>query len=137
MLRRMTADASVVSSRARHPEWRVRVDGDADVAFTSNSKRRATSGGAVRYGAHTWDCYSVTQPIVALSSGESEFHATGSTASSGPQCKAFLAECFHNKQRHVPTCWRRHSWTSADAAVMDSRTPERRFRWQKGGDGEA
>ena len=51
----------------------IRVDGDGDWAPTTELLRRSTSGGAVRYDLHTWDCYSVTQATIALSSSESEF----------------------------------------------------------------
>ena len=51
--------------------------GDLDWAPTSESYWISISGGVVRYGARTWDCYSVTQDTVALSSGESEFHVAG------------------------------------------------------------
>ena len=54
--------------------------------------RRSTSGGAVRYGLHTWDCYSVTQATIALSSAESEFCATGSATARGLQCKVYLSD---------------------------------------------
>ena len=37
----------------------IRVDGDGDWAPTTELLRRSTNGGAVRYGLHTWDCYSV------------------------------------------------------------------------------
>ncbi|CAK0875513.1 unnamed protein product, partial [Prorocentrum cordatum] len=70
----------------------IRVDGDADWAPTSELQRRSTSGGAVRYGDHTWDCYSVTQSTIALSSGESEMYATGSATARGLQCKTYLIE---------------------------------------------
>ena len=69
-----------------------RVDGDGDWAPTSELQRRATSGGAVRDGDHTWDCYSVTQSTIALSSGESEMYATGSATARGLQCKTYLIE---------------------------------------------
>ena len=46
----------------------------------------------IRYGLHTWDCYSVTQATIALSSAESEFYATGSATARGLQCKAYLTE---------------------------------------------
>ena len=70
----------------------IRVDGDGDWAPTTELLRRSTSGGAVRYGLHTWDCYSVTQATIALSSAESEFYATGSATARGLQCKAYLSE---------------------------------------------
>ena len=56
----------------------VRVGGDGDWAPTTELPRRSTSGGAVRYGLHTWDCYSVTQATIA--------------PSSGLQCKVYLSE---------------------------------------------
>ena len=56
----------------------IRVDGDGGWAPTIELLRRSTIGGAVRDGLHTWDCYSVTQATIALSSAESEFYATGS-----------------------------------------------------------
>ena len=46
----------------------------------------------MRYGDNTWDCYSVTQSTIALSSGESEMYATGSAAARGLQCKTYLIE---------------------------------------------
>ena len=46
----------------------------------------------MRYGDHTWDCYSVTQSTIALSSGESEMYATGSATARGLQCKTYLIE---------------------------------------------
>ena len=70
----------------------VRVDGDGDWAPTTELLRRSTSGGAVRYGLHTWDCYSVTQATIALSFAESEFYATSSATARGSQCKAHLSE---------------------------------------------
>ena len=70
----------------------IRVDGDGDWAPTTELLRRSTSGGAVRYGSHTWDCYSVTQATIALSSAESEFYATGSATARGLQCKVYLSE---------------------------------------------
>ena len=70
----------------------VRLDGDGDWAPTTELLRRSTSGGAVRYGLHTWDCYSVTQATIALSSAESEFYATGSATARGLQCKVYLSE---------------------------------------------
>ena len=42
------------------------MDGDGDWAPTTELLRRSTSGGAVRYGLHTWDCYSVTQVTISL-----------------------------------------------------------------------
>ena len=51
----------------------IRVDGDGDWSPTTELLRMSTSGGAVRYGLHTWDCYPVTQATIALSSAESEF----------------------------------------------------------------
>ena len=50
------------------------VDGDGDWAQTTELLRRSTSGGAIRYGWHTWDCDSVTQATIAQSSAESEFY---------------------------------------------------------------
>ena len=70
----------------------IRVDGDGDWAPTTELLRRSTSGGAVRYGLHTWDCHSVTQATIALSSAESEFYATGSATARGLQCKVYLSE---------------------------------------------
>ena len=70
----------------------IRVDGDGDWAPTTELVRRSTSGGVIRYGLHTWDCYSVTQATIALSSAESEFFATGSATARGLQCKAYLTE---------------------------------------------
>ena len=70
----------------------VRVDGDGDWAPTTELLRRSTSGGAVRYGLHTWDCYSVTQATIALSSAESEFYATGSATARGLQYKVYVSE---------------------------------------------
>ena len=70
----------------------VRVDGDGDWAPTTELLRRSTSGGAVRYGLHTWDCHSVTQATIALSSAESEFYATCSATARGLQCKVYLSE---------------------------------------------
>ena len=61
-------------------------------APTTELLRRSTSGGAVRYGLHTWDCYSDTQATIALSSAESEFYATGSATARGLQCKVYLSE---------------------------------------------
>ena len=59
------------------------MDGDGDWAPTTELPRRSTSGGAVRYGLHTWDCYSVAQATKALSSAESEFFATGGATARG------------------------------------------------------
>ena len=70
----------------------IRVDGDGDWAPTTELLRRSTSGGGVRYGLHTWDCYSVTQATIALSSAESEFYATGIATARGLQCKVYLSE---------------------------------------------
>ena len=70
----------------------IRVDGDGDWALTTELVRRSTSGGVIRYGLHTWDCYSVTQATIALSCAESEFYATGSATGRGLQCKAYLTE---------------------------------------------
>ena len=70
----------------------IRVDGDGDWAPTTELLRRSTSGGAVRYGLHTWDCCSVTQATIARSSGESEFYATGSATARGLQSKVYLSE---------------------------------------------
>ena len=70
----------------------IRVDGDGDWAPTTELVRRSTSRGVIRYGLHTWDCYSVTQATIALSSAESEFYATGSATARGLQCKAYLTE---------------------------------------------
>ena len=70
----------------------IRVDGDGDWAPTTELLRRSTSRGAVRYGLHTWECYSVTQAAIALSSAESEFYATGSATERGLQCKVYLSE---------------------------------------------
>ncbi|CAK0842192.1 unnamed protein product, partial [Prorocentrum cordatum] len=70
----------------------IRVEGDADWASKSEFQRRFTSGGAVRDGDHTWDCYSATQSTIALSSGEPEMHAAGSATARGLQCKTGLIE---------------------------------------------
>ena len=85
----------------------IRVDGDGDWAPTTELLRRSTSGGAVRYGLHTWDCYSVTQAAIALSSVESEFHATGS---------AMGAACANGR--------RRQSTPPGIAFLVDSGTAE-------------
>ena len=61
-------------------------------APTTELLRRSTSGGAVWYGLHMWDCYSATQATIALSSAESEFYATGSATARGLQCKVHLSE---------------------------------------------
>ena len=68
----------------------IRMDGDGDWAPTPELLRWSTSGGAVRYGLHTWACYSVTQATIALSSAESEFHGTGSATARGLQCNVYL-----------------------------------------------
>ena len=36
--------------------------------------RRSTTGGAIRYGSHTLKCWSRTQAVIALSSGEAELY---------------------------------------------------------------
>ena len=70
----------------------IRVDGDGDWAPTTELLRRSTSGGAVRYGLHSWDCYSVTEATIELSSAESEFYATGGATARGLQCNVYLSE---------------------------------------------
>ena len=47
---------------------------DADHAGCLRT-RKSTSGGVVRIGAHVITDWSLTQPVIALSSGESEFYA--------------------------------------------------------------
>ncbi len=68
------------------------VEGDSGWAANSEVLRRSTSGGVVRCGGHIWDAYSVTQAMLALSSGEAEFYATGSSMAKGFLAKAFLQE---------------------------------------------
>ena len=70
----------------------LRCDGDADWAPTTDVHRRSTSGGVVRYGGHLWDAFSVSQAVNALSSGESEFYATGSVMARGLLAKHFMEE---------------------------------------------
>ena len=70
----------------------IRMYGDGDWAPTTELLRRSTSGGAVRYVLHTWDCYSVTQATIALSSAETEFYATCSASARGLQCNVYLSE---------------------------------------------
>ncbi|CAK0910398.1 unnamed protein product [Prorocentrum cordatum] len=70
----------------------LRADGDADWAAPTAVARKSTSGGVIRFGNHTWDCYSASQATQALSSGESELYALGSTAARGLQMKFFLSE---------------------------------------------
>eukprot|EP00959_Pyramimonas_sp_CCMP1952_P401443 8411609-Pyramimonas_sp.AAC.1 len=55
-------------------------------------QRRSTGGGAVRYGGHTWDCYSVAQSTIALSSGESGMYAAGIATARGLQCNTYLID---------------------------------------------
>ncbi|CAK0845688.1 unnamed protein product, partial [Prorocentrum cordatum] len=38
-----------------------RADGDADWAAPTAVARKSTSGGAIRFGNHTWECYSASQ----------------------------------------------------------------------------
>ncbi|CAK0909889.1 unnamed protein product [Prorocentrum cordatum] len=70
----------------------IRVGGDADWALASELQRRSTSGGAVRYGEHTWDCYSVAQSTIALSAGEPGMYATGSATARGLQRNIYMIE---------------------------------------------
>ena len=98
----------------------IRVDGDGDWAPTTELLRRSTSGGAVRYGLHTWDCYSVTQATIALSSAESEFYATGSATARGLQCKVYLSET----ERPCELDRRRQSTPSGIAFLVDPGTTE-------------
>ncbi|CAK0790038.1 unnamed protein product [Prorocentrum cordatum] len=70
----------------------LRADGDADWAAPTAVARKSTSGGTVRFGSHTWECYSTSQATQALSSGESEFYALGSFAARGLQMKFVLDE---------------------------------------------
>ena len=108
-------------------------NGIRDWAPTTELLRRSTSGGAIRYGLHTWDCYSVTQATIALSSAESEFYATGSGTARGLQCKVYLSETErpcevdvvqrqHSWAPHVPTDGRRQSTPSGIAFLVDSGT---------------
>ena len=46
---------------------------DADWAGCQRT-RRSTSGGGLQYGTHTVETWSTTQPIVSLSSAESEYY---------------------------------------------------------------
>ncbi|CAK0804855.1 unnamed protein product, partial [Prorocentrum cordatum] len=61
----------------------LRADGDADWAAPTAVARKSTSGGAIRFGNHTWECNSASQATQALSSGESEFYALGATWMTG------------------------------------------------------
>ncbi|CAK0861483.1 unnamed protein product, partial [Prorocentrum cordatum] len=70
----------------------LRADGDADWAAPTAVARKSTSGGTIRFGNHTWDCYSASQATQALSSGESEFYALGSIAARGLQMTFFQSE---------------------------------------------
>ena len=113
----------------------IRVDGDGDWAPTTELLRRSTSGSAVRYGLHKWDCYSVTQVTIALSSAESEFFATGSATTRGLQCTVYLSEMERPCELdvysdstagrgHVPTDGRRQSTPSGIVFLVDSGTAE-------------
>jgi hypothetical protein len=52
--------------------------------------RKSTSGGLLCIGNHTIKCWSVTQAVLALSSGEAEFYALVKTASQGLGLRAML-----------------------------------------------
>ena len=65
-------------------------DGGSDWAAPQENLRRSTSGGTIRHGKHLWDAYNTTQATSALSSGEAEFYATGSTR--GLMAKNFLED---------------------------------------------
>ena len=107
----------------------IRVDGDGDRAPTTELLRKSTSGSAVRYGLNTWDCYSVTQATIALSSAESEFYATGSATARGLQCKVYLSETERPCELEVysdSTAWRGMcQWTG----VGKVRHLKLRFLW--------
>ena len=54
--------------------------------------RRSTSSGTIQLGkvAHLVDHFSVTQQVIALSSGEAELYSMGKTAAHGLQLKNML-----------------------------------------------
>ena len=81
------------------------------------------------YGGHCWDAYSATQATEALSSGESEFYATGSACARGLQAKSYLMETGR------PFAVRIHSDSSAGRGMCQRvgvgkvRHIELRFLW--------
>ena len=62
---------------------------DSDWAGCAET-RKSTSGGLLCLGEHTVKCWSVTQAVLALSSGEAEFYALVKTASQGLGLRAML-----------------------------------------------
>ena len=113
----------------------IRVDGDGEWAPTTEMHRRPTSGGVVRYGNLSWDCYSVTQATIALSSGESEFYATGSATARRLQCKAYLSETERPCELDVYTDSTAGRGMCQRVGVGKVRHLELRFLWiEQGGD---
>ena len=55
----------------------------------------STSAGAVQLGSHTIETWSVNQPVVSLSSAESEFYAIGSGCARGLTIKHVLLAILH------------------------------------------
>ncbi len=56
----------------------------------TETARRSTSGGVIRFGQHTWDAYSATQATQASSAGEAELYSVGSVAARGLLAKSFF-----------------------------------------------
>ena len=64
---------------------------DSDWAGCAET-RKSTSGGLLCLGEHTVKCWSVTQAVLALSSGKAEFYALVKTASQGLGLRAMLGD---------------------------------------------
>ena len=76
--------------------WQMEVDGVDVYADTDHAgclrTRKSTSGGCILLGAHLLKSWSMTQPIITLSSGEAELHGVVKAAAGGLGFLSLLAD---------------------------------------------
>ena len=65
--------------------------------------RKSTSGGLLKWGSHILKCWSVTQNVIATSSGEAEFYAMVKTASQSLGMKVMMEDLGMRSQIKIIT----------------------------------
>jgi len=82
-------------------QTKVAVWSDTDFAGCRN-ERKSTSGGVIMFGGHCLKSWSLTQKVIALSSGEAEYYGLVKSGSQGIGIRALLG----GFGRHLHSCFK-------------------------------
>ena len=91
-LGRYLANKSRSALHFGYQEWHTGVTVWSDTDFAGcRDERKSTSGGVIMFGGHCLKSWSLTQKVIALSSGEAECYGFVKSGSKGLGVKALLA----------------------------------------------